>query len=286
MTKISVITPSFRQVEWLRLAVKSIADQRKNGFELEHIVQDSCSNDGTAEFLKSQPELRAIIEKDTGMYDAVNRGLRRSTGDIVSYLNCDEQYLPGALDRVVQYFDQHPEVDMLFAGLIVVNGQGEYVCSRKVLPPLEMHTRLCHLSTFTCSTFFRRRIFEGLELFFDPSWKAVGDAEWMLRCLKRDVKMASIPDFTSVFADMESNLGTSAEAEHERNHLRDSGAAWMRSMAPLVAAHHRLRRWIGGIYRQSPFSYAIYTLKKPDFRTTFTVPSPTTLWKKRFTLLR
>lgn len=284
--KISVITPSFQQIDWLRLAVNSVADQQIDGFELEHIVQDSCSEDGTADLLKSQPETRSYVEKDTGMYDAINRGLRRSTGEIACYLNCDEQYLPGALSRVARYFEQNPHIDMLFAGLIVVDGEGRYICSRKVLPPLELHTRLCHLSTFTCSTFFQRRIFEDMGLFFDRSWRAVGDAEWILRCLKSGVRMASIPDFTSAFADLESNLGTSAEAENERNRFRNSIPAWQRPITPLIAAHHRFRRWIGGIYRQSPFSYAIYTQLNPQSRTTFTVQAPTTLWKNRFTLMR
>ena len=286
MNSISVITPSFQQVDWLRLAVKSVADQEKKEFELEHIVQDSCSSDGTEQFLRSQPELRAFVEKDTGMYDAINRGLGRSKGEIVCYLNCDEQYLPGALARVAEYFEQNPDTDMLFAGLIVVDGHGNYVCSRKVLPPLKTHTRLCHLSTFTCSTFFRRRIFEQLGLFFDPSWKAVGDAEWILRCLESGIRMASIQDFTSVFADMDSNLGTSAEGESERSRLRDFAPSWQHLFTPLVTAHHRLRRWVGGVYRQFPFSYAIYTQQSPQIRSAFTVSSPTTIWRSRFTLLR
>ena len=87
--------------------VASVADQ---GVEAEHIVQDACSNDGTLEWLLTDPRVKAFSEKDAGMYDAVNRGLRRASGEILSYLNCDEQYLPGALPHAVAaYFERHPE---------------------------------------------------------------------------------------------------------------------------------------------------------------------------------
>ena len=100
--KFSIITPSFRNSEWLKLCVASVADQ--SGVKFEHIVQDACSDDGTQHWLPGDSRVKAYIEKDGGMYDAVNRGYRRATGDILSYLNCDEQYLPGALAAVKSFF--------------------------------------------------------------------------------------------------------------------------------------------------------------------------------------
>src|SRR5690348_16281526 len=93
----SIITPSFRNSDWLKLCIASVADQ---GVTAEHIVQDAGSDDGTQEWLLKDARVRAFAEKDGGMYDAVNRGLRRATGEILAYLNCDEQYLPGALSTV------------------------------------------------------------------------------------------------------------------------------------------------------------------------------------------
>jgi len=100
--QISIVTPSFRSSNWLRLCIASVADQQ--GVEVEHIVQDSCSDDGTQEWLPKESRVKAFIEKDQGMYDAVNRGFRRSTGQSLAYLNCDEQYLPRALQTVHDSF--------------------------------------------------------------------------------------------------------------------------------------------------------------------------------------
>jgi glycosyltransferase involved in cell wall biosynthesis len=96
-----IITPSLRNSDWLKLCIASVADQQ---VDAEHIVQDACSDDGTLDWLPHDKRVKAFIEKDSGMYDAVNRGLRKAIGEILAYLNCDEQYLPGALQRVVKIY--------------------------------------------------------------------------------------------------------------------------------------------------------------------------------------
>ena len=104
--------------------------------EVEHIVQDSCSDDGTQDWLPHDPRVKAFIEKDGGMYDAVNRGYRRATGDILAYLNCDEQYLPGALAAVEKFFAAASgRWKSLLAGSIVTDGDGNYLCHRHWLVP-------------------------------------------------------------------------------------------------------------------------------------------------------
>jgi len=135
--KFSIITPSFRNSEWLKLCVASVADQ--SGVKFEHIVQDACSDDGTQHWLPGDSRVKAYIEKDGGMYDAVNRGYRRATGDILSYLNCDEQYLPGALAAVKSFFEAHPEVEVALAGSIVTDGDGKYICHRHLMVPPPRH---------------------------------------------------------------------------------------------------------------------------------------------------
>src|SRR3989442_942101 len=126
--RFSIITPSFRHSEWLKLCIASVADQE---VELEHIIQDSCSDDGTQEWLPRESRVKAFVEKDRGMYDAVNRGFRRATGDLLAYLNCDEQYLPGALAAVRNYFLQNPKKEVVFANCIVVDSNGNYICDRR-----------------------------------------------------------------------------------------------------------------------------------------------------------
>jgi glycosyltransferase involved in cell wall biosynthesis len=278
----SIITPSFRNSRWLKLCIASVADQQ--GVEVEHIVQDSCSDDSTQHWLPQDKRVRAFIEKDTGMYDAINRGFRRARGDILAYLNCDEQYLPGALKSVQTFFEAHPQVDVVFGDFLVVDEQGNFICYRKVQVPLKHHLMVDHLPTFTCATFFRRKLVQDYGLFFDSNWRIAGDAEWMLRLLRRSIPMATLGQFTSTFTEAGNNLGLGPEAERERRRLYESAPGWARMFRRLIILHHRLRRLAGGMYSQKPFNYTIYTLQNPDQRSVFDVSKPTFVWPNRLSL--
>jgi glycosyltransferase involved in cell wall biosynthesis len=276
--RMSVVTPSYRNSESLKLCIASVADQE--GVETEHIVQDGGSDDGTLDWLTTDSRVQAYVESDQGMYDAINRGLRKATGDILGYLNCDEQYLPGALKAVVGFFEKHPDVDVVFADVVIVDPQGEYVCHRKVVLPSKYHTQLCHLGTLTCATFFRRKLLDA-GLIFDPRWRTLGDAQWILQAIEHEVPMAVMRRFTSAFTDAGNNLSLQAEAVREKRALFESAPHWARMIAPLFVLHHRLRRLLCGVYFQAPFSYSLYTRSSPKKRMMHVVKKPTFYWRSR-----
>src|ERR1041385_2893033 len=215
--KISVVTPSFRSSKWLKLCIASVADQQ--GVAVEHIVQDSQSDDGTLDWLPQDRRVQAYIEKDQGMYDAINRGLARATGDLVAYLNCDEQYLPGILKAVVDFFEKHPETDALVADTIVTGTKGDYVCHRYGLAPheAEMWVRFPVLS---CSFFLRNRRLKESGIKFDPQWRALGDFFWVLEMVRARFRFAVLPRFASVFADTGENLSLAP------NSIREGQRKW------------------------------------------------------------
>lgn len=268
----SIVTPSFNQARWLKLCVASVADQ--HGQVVQHIVQDAGSTDGTVEWIQSDIRVQARVEKDAGMYDAINRGLRQAGGDILAYLNCDEQYLPGALEKVAEFFTAHPDVDLVFGDIVLVDEHGEYLCHRKVQAPRLFHTWTCHLSTLSCAMFFRRRVIKGGEFFFNAEYRCGGDQEWMVRLLQSRVKMAALGEFTSVFTRTGANLGRDPRAEAERQKLRGTASALVRAGMPLWVLHHRLRRWCAGAYSQEPFEFAAFTPASPGLRLVQSVRQP------------
>jgi glycosyltransferase involved in cell wall biosynthesis len=269
--RVSIVTPSYRSSDWLKLCLASVADQRP---EVEHIVQDAGSDDGTLDWLKEDKRAKLFVEKDQGMYDAINRGFRRSSGEILAYLNCDEQYLPGALENAVTFFKDHPEVDMVFGDAVFTNREGEYTWHRKMQIPLKYHTWTCHLSTLTCGMFFRRRLFFEKNHTFNPALRYSGDAEWMLRLLQDRVTMAAIGQFTSVFTQTGKNMSAAPNALRENGALRRSAPALVRLARPGLVLHHRLRRLFGGMYSQGPFDYELYTLASPNKRVRHHVAQP------------
>ena len=283
----SIITPSFRQLDWLKLCAASIADQA--GVRVEHLVQDAGSGETmlawAAEWKrKCETEdgrfsFQLAMEKDDGMYDAVNRGLRRASGELLAYLNCDEQYLPGALATVADYFAKNPAVDVAFAHAVVVDAQGGFRCCRKAIPPGRLHTWVSgNLATLTCATFFRRKVLDEHALFFDPTKRAIGDGVWVMGMLEKNIRPGIVPALTSAFVDDGRNLMLSPEAVREQRALVASAPAWARAARAAIIAHYRARKWWHGAYRQEPLDYAIYTAASPDERVVFPVEKPSFRW--------
>lgn len=99
--KLSIITPSFNQAAFIERTIRSVLDQ---GWpDLEYIVVDGGSADGSAEIIERYADRLAwwVSEPDDGQTDALNKGLRRATGDVVAYINSDDYYLPGAFDTAM-----------------------------------------------------------------------------------------------------------------------------------------------------------------------------------------
>src|SRR5690606_7353489 len=105
--------PTRNQGHFIRESIDSVLGQNYPNVEL--VVMDGASTDDTVEILKSYGErIRWISEPDNGQADAINKGMSKVSGDVLAYLNSDDILLPGAIDKVVDYFNAHPECDMVY----------------------------------------------------------------------------------------------------------------------------------------------------------------------------
>jgi glycosyltransferase involved in cell wall biosynthesis len=276
--KFSIVTPSFRNSEWLKLCIASVADQ---DIEHEHIVQDSCSDDGTQDWLPHDRRVQAFIEKDRGMYDAVNRGFQRANGQYLAYINCDEQYLPGALRKVSDFMDAHPDLEVVFADTVVIAADGSYLCDRKAITPQKAHTMVGgSLSFLTCSTFIRQSVITERKLFFNDKLRDLGDGDWAVRLVENRVRMGVLREFTTVFTETGVNMNLLPNARREKQEFYQLAPCWARRFRPLVLAHFWMRRFFGGAYTTAPYQYSIYTKDSGQRRKTFQVDRPTFRWQR------
>ena len=257
---------------------------------IEHLVCDGGSegiDDFKGRMLARFPEtssyrLEFLVGPDAGMYDAINKGLRRATGDICAYLNCDEQYLPGTLGWVADHFSVSTETEVLFGAAIVTRADGSYVCDRRVMVPTRWHTMVSgNLSIFTSSTFFRRKSVVERGLLFDPQWRVCGDAVWALRFLEAGLRMQAINKPLSAFAETGVNMSASGNpcAAEESRRLALSAPAAARALKPAVLLAYRLRRWWCGAYMLNSHDYQVYTSVSDGCRTRFFVHNPTFRWQ-------
>jgi len=123
--RVSVVTPSFNQARFIERTIESVLSQR-GPFELEYLVVDGGSTDGTVDLLRRQGErVRWVSEPDRGQSDALNKGFRMATGDVLAWLNSDDLYEPGALAAAVEALSGGPR--WCFGRCRIVDAEGREV---------------------------------------------------------------------------------------------------------------------------------------------------------------
>jgi len=177
---VSIITPSYNQGEFIEDTILSITGQTYRN--LEHIVVDGGSTDNTLDILRKYAgtyDLSWSSEPDEGMYQAINKGLKKAKGDILCYLNTDDLYLPWTLEAVVGYFTRNQQVDLLYGDIIHLDdtkGTIELTFS----PPFNLKWAIVTGGLYQPAVFWSRRAYErvgGL----DETLQIGGDYEYWIR---------------------------------------------------------------------------------------------------------
>jgi len=180
---ISIVTPCFNRAGLIRDAIQSVLDQ---GYpNVEHIVVDGGSTDGTLEVLAEFPHLRILSEPDENLYDALNKGIRMTRGEIVGHLNSDDIYAPGALHAVAEAFVSDPKAEVVSGGATTFEDQpgggqrllGEYPGRDFAALSLEHITVGAPIIN---ARFFKKALYDRVGL-YDTGYDIASDREFLLR---------------------------------------------------------------------------------------------------------
>jgi len=206
LPKISIITPSFNQGEFIRDTIESILAQ--NYPNLEHIVVDGGSTDNTVEILKSYNHLDWTSEPDNGQTDALNRGLAKATGDIVTWLNSDDWYPPNVLSRVAKEIENSPVV-MGACAITDKVGKVDYHVTNVERTWFDLLKYWCSYSIPTQpSIFFSRKVLESIKrldgTYLDEELYYCMDYDLWMR-MWRQFPAKQIPELFSYYRMYEDN---------------------------------------------------------------------------------
>jgi glycosyltransferase involved in cell wall biosynthesis len=206
--------------------------------------------------LPSPYRVTIYCESDSGMYDAINRGLRRASGGICAWLNCDEQYLPGTLPAVADWFAGHPEAEVLAGDTILLDPELRPRAYRKAVPPNRRYIQAYQMNLHSSSLFFRRSILERGH-WLGSRFRSIGDSEWVAFLLDDGVQIHCLAQPLSTFVLGPDNLSVSAISKAEAAQWR--GEMALRSMEKVfLRVENIFRRAAAGAYLPRRAGASIY----------------------------
>lgn len=177
--KITIVTPSYNQGEFLEETILSVLSQEYPN--LEYIICDGGSTDNSVEIIKKYADRLAwwCSEKDKGQTVAINKGMHRATGDIVGWINSDDVLLPGALLEVGRFFMKHPDCEFANGDGAVIGRDGT-VLKFTHLVVNKWFMERGYSNIVQQGMFWRRDLFGKLG-FLDETFHAIMDVEWLIR---------------------------------------------------------------------------------------------------------
>lgn len=193
--KISIITVNYNGGRTLKRTIESVLNQKHK--EVEYIIIDGKSNDNSLDIIKEYEkkfinkgyEYKYISEKDNGIYNAMNKGIKMSTGDVIGIINSDDWYEEDTLKKVNYEFEKDTELKMVYGVLRTVKGKQFY----RILGDYNSFGVGQHPTVF-----LKREVYD--KYVFDEKYKIVADTDLLLKLKKDKIKVKFIEEILSNFS--------------------------------------------------------------------------------------
>ena len=245
---VSVVTPTLNQAHFLEWTLASVRDQSYP--VIEHIVIDGGSTDATLGILDREGRRGTLSWRsgpDTGMYQAVNKGIAQAKGEVLAYLASDDVWFPWAVDAVMAIFAAKPDVDLVFGdGIKVREDNGDQ--RLRLFTPFDRLSLASFESLMQPAVFWRRRLLDRIGG-FDESMRFVADLDYWLRAAAAGARIAHLDEVIAVerihpgrLSDAQKDTMAAEDTGMRARHVGDAGGPQGRARA--VRREERWQRWL------------------------------------------
>ncbi|MBY7894053.1 glycosyltransferase [Vibrio fluvialis] len=197
--KISIVTAVYNGEKFIRRCVESVLSQKYTDFE--YIIIDGSSTDKTLDIIKEfhDDRIRLVSEKDHGMYDALNKGLKMASGDIVCYINYDDYFLnDDVFEKYINIFLRSKHTDAVYSSAVFENEHGVRLIEKKPLKFKERYLLTLGLFFVQPTLFWRRKVMDSVG-YFDLTYKVASDYDFFSRILLACENVYCLDDVTVGF---------------------------------------------------------------------------------------
>ena len=241
LMKVTIITPTYNSEKFIGETLESIKNQTYSN--LEHIICDNMSCDGTKNICSNYNNV-FIQQRDDSMYEALNNGIIKSSGDILCFLNSDDYYPDGeTIERVVNIFSENESLRVLYGNCKHVDEKKHYLYTRK--PKKNITFKFAMKRVFVVphpALFIRKEIFENYGL-YDLNLKLMSDCEYVIRLLRKSVNFMYIDRTVAVFRRHRQNLSLN-NAKHEYRYILNKyNSDMIPSLAKIYVLFDNIYNW-------------------------------------------
>jgi len=254
---VSIITPSFNQGLFIGKTILSVKNQ---GYKnLEHIIFDNNSEDKTKDILKKYEKfINYTIEQDNGQSHAINKGFKKARGDIIGWLNSDDIYHPNAVKQVVDYFNENPNVDVVYGNANHIDEKDKQI---NVYDTENWNPERLKEVCYICqpSLFFRRRVFSKVG-YLNEKLNYCMDYDFWIRFARHNLSVSRVNFLIAGSRLYETNktLGSRLKVHEEINYMLRDNYSFTPDKWIFNYAHVRTEEM--GIKRNKKYTYLLCIL--------------------------
>ena len=216
--KVSIVTPSYNQGQFIEGNIQSVLNQKYPN--IEHIIIDGSSTDGTIDILKKYDHLKWISEPDNGQEDAINKGFNSATGEIIAWLNSDDYYCQGVFSQIANYFVNNIDIMWIYGNSYFVDKSGNVISYKR---PVQFNNFVLKYGSFSIhqpTVFLKYQIFEEIgEIRKD--FHAIMDQEWYCRIAEKYKPKYINLDVANFRWHYNSKSSSGKDSNHNKNLIRE-----------------------------------------------------------------